>query len=111
MTRPHIGIMVQWFAGASRSQIPQPALVVAWAGTNNVKLRTFDANGGYTMRDTCCHIDDPDLATHPEWKRQFGGWAHIPKEAEEQVASAEPSPAQETTKRAYNKSAGQQAPV
>ena len=111
MKRPEIGTWVQWFSGALRETTPQPALVVAMAGVSNVKLLTFDTNGGTKMRDTCCHMDDADLATHPEWKRQFGGWAHIPKEAEEQVASAEPSPAQETTKRAYNKSAGQQAPV
>ena len=98
--------MVQWFTGALRSDSPQPAMVVAMAGVSNVKLLTWDINGGTKMRDTCCHMDDPDLATHPEWKRQFGGWDYIPKETAEQV-----TPASETTRKPVVKNAGQQALV
>jgi hypothetical protein len=112
MTRPQIGTMVQWFTGALRSDTPQPAMVVAMAGVSNVKLLTWDTNGGTKMRDTCCHMDDDDLATHPEWKRQFGGWDYIPCVTESQSAPAvEPTPAQETTKRTHNKNTGQQALV
>ena len=76
------------------------------AGVSNVKLLTFDTNGGTKMRDTCCHMDDPDLATHPEWKRQFGGWNYIPTEVEEPV-----TPASDPVKKAVAKTAGQQALV
>lgn len=92
MTKPYVGLTVQWFVRGNRQAPPLPAIVTVVHPGGMLSLSICDENSVWSTRRSVWHIDAPQVKSNHKLTEKAGAW-DFAKPPEEPVAN--PAPVQE----------------